>query len=50
MYAFLFTGTINCTVRQNGQVLKKAAYVVISTGVESKNDVLGVWMGEKYCT
>lgn len=46
IYAFLFIDAVHYTVRQDGQVLKKAAYVVIGIDLEGRKDVLGIWIGE----
>ena len=46
VYAFVFIDAVHSTVRQDGQVLKKAAYVVIGIDLEGKKDVLGIWIGE----
>lgn len=45
-YAFVFIDAVHYTVRQDGQVLKKAAYVVIGIDLEGRKDVLGIWIGE----
>ncbi|OIQ55873.1 transposase, mutator family [Moorella thermoacetica] len=46
VYAFVFIDAVHYTVRQDGQVLKKAVYVVIGINLESKKDVLGIWIVE----
>ncbi len=36
---------LHYSVREDGQVTKKAAYVVIGTGLDGMKDVLGIWLG-----
>lgn len=36
---------VHYSVRDNGIVTKKAAYVAIGTDLEGKKDVLGIWLG-----
>ncbi len=45
-YAFLFMDAIHYKVRQDGQVVSKAAYVVIGVDLDGHKDVLGIWIGE----
>ena len=33
------------SVRDNGTVIKKAAYVIIGKDLEGQKDVLGIWLG-----
>lgn len=46
IYPFVFIDAVHYSVRQDGQVAKKAAYVVIGIDLEGRKDVLGIWIGE----
>lgn len=46
VYPFVFIDAVHYSVRQDGQVVKKAAYVVIGIDLDGKKDVLGIWIGE----
>jgi len=46
IYPFVFIDAVHYSVRQDGQVVKKAAYVVIGIDLDGKKDVLGIWIGE----
>jgi transposase-like protein len=50
VYAMLMLDAIHYSVRDNGIVVKKAAYIAIGTDLEGHKDVLGIWIGatEKY--
>ena len=41
----LVLDAIHYNVRDNGVVVKKAAYVAIGTDLEGRKDVLGIWLG-----
>ena len=45
IYAMVVLDAIHYSVREDGQVTKKAAYVVIGTGLDGMKDVLGIWLG-----
>jgi putative transposase len=45
VYAMLILDAINYKVREDGIVVKKAAYIAIGTDLEGKKDVLGIWLG-----
>jgi putative transposase len=45
VYAMLILDAIHYKVREDGIVVKKAAYVAIGTDLEGKKDVLGIWLG-----
>jgi len=45
IYAMVILDAIHYNVRENGIVIKKAAYVAIATDLEGKKDVLGIWLG-----
>lgn len=44
VYAMVILDAIHYKVRENGIVVKKAAYVAISTDLEGKKDVLDIWL------
>lgn len=46
IYAFVFMDAIHYKVRDNNQVVNKAAYVVIGVTIDGYKDVLGIWIGE----
>ena len=46
VYAMLFLDAIHYSVRVEGVVKKKAAYIAIGTDLEGRKDVLGIWLGE----
>lgn len=45
VYAMVILDAVYYSVRENGIVTKKAAYVAIGTDLEGKKDVLGIWLG-----
>lgn len=45
IYAMLILDAIHYKVREDGIVVKKAAYIAIGTDLEGKKDVLGIWLG-----
>jgi len=45
VYTMVVLDAIHYKVREDGQVTKKAAYVVIGTGLDGMKDVLGIWLG-----
>jgi transposase-like protein len=45
IYAMLILDAIHYKVREDGTVVKKAAYIAIGTDLEGKKDVLGIWLG-----
>lgn len=45
VYAMVILDAVHYSVRENGIVTKKAAYVAIGTDLEGKKDVLGIWLG-----
>lgn len=46
IYAVVFLDAIHFNVRQDGQIVKKAAYMAVGIDLEGKKDVLGMWIGE----
>jgi len=45
VYAMVILDAVHYNVRENGIVIKKAAYVAIGTNLDGKKDVLGIWLG-----
>jgi transposase-like protein len=45
VYAMIILDAIHYKVREEGVVVKKAAYIAIGTDLEGKKDVLGIWLG-----
>jgi len=46
IYTMVFLDSIHYKVRQDGQVINKAAYMVIGIDLDGQKDVLGIWIGE----
>ena len=46
VYAVMFLDAIHYHVRSEGQIIKKAVYIVIGIDLSGKKDVLGMWVGE----
>lgn len=46
IYPFIFLDAIHYKVRDNNQVINKAAYVVVGVTIDGYKDVLGIWIGE----
>src|SRR5579875_1538475 len=46
VYAVVFLDAIHFKVKQEGQVINKAAYMVVGIDLDGKKDVLGIWIGE----
>jgi transposase-like protein len=46
IYAVVFLDAIHFKVKQDGQILNKAAYMVIGIDLDGLKDVLGIWIGE----
>ena len=44
-YSFVFMDAIHYKVREDKQVVIKAAYVVIGINLDGKKEVLGIWIG-----
>jgi putative transposase len=47
VYAVVFLDAIHYKVKQDGQVVNKAAYMVVGIDLDGGKDVLGIWSGEK---
>lgn len=45
IYAMVMLDAIHIKVREEGTVVRKAAYIVIGTDLEGRKDVLGIYMG-----
>ena len=45
VYVHLVLDAVHYSVRDNGTVIKKAAYVIIGKDLEGQKDVLGIWLG-----
>jgi len=45
VYAMVVLDAIHYSVREDGHVTKKAAYVVIGTDLDGMKEVLGIWLG-----
>ncbi len=45
-YAVVFLDAIHFKVKQDGQIVNKAAYMVIGIDLDGHKDVLGIWIGE----
>lgn len=45
MYSFIFLDAIHYKVRDEKQIVNKAAYVVIGVNIDGEKDVLGLWIG-----
>jgi len=46
IYPLLFLDGIVFSVRQDGQLTKKTAYVVYAINLEGMKEILGIWLGE----
>lgn len=46
IYPFVFMDAIHYKVRENHQIVSKAAYVVLGISLDGYKDILGIWIGE----
>lgn len=46
MYPFVFMDAIHFKVRQDNQIVSKAAYIVLGVNKDGLKEVLGIWIGE----
>ena len=46
VYPIVFIDAVHFSVRQDSQVVKKAAYIVLGVDKEGNKDILGMWIGE----
>ena len=44
-YSFVFMDAIHYKVREDKQIIVKAAYVVIGVNLDGEKEVLGIWIG-----
>lgn len=44
-YSFIFIDAIHYKVREDKQIIVKAAYVVIGVNLDVEKEVLGIWIG-----
>lgn len=45
-YPFVFMDAIHYKIRENHQIVTKAAYVVLGINMEGYKEILGIWIGE----
>lgn len=45
IYPFIFMDAIHYKVRDSGQIVNRAAYIIIGVNIEGYKDVLGIWAG-----
>lgn len=45
MYSFVFMDAIHYKVREDKQIVVKAAYVVLGVNMDGEKEVLGIWVG-----
>lgn len=46
VYAIVFLDALHCSVRKDGQVVKKAVYIALGITLEGFKEILGMWIGE----
>jgi transposase-like protein len=46
VYPFVFMDAIHYKVRTDGQIVNRAAYVVMGVNISGNKDILGIWIGE----
>lgn len=46
IYPFVFMDAIHYKVRTDGQIVNRAAYVVMGVNISGNKDILGIWIGE----
>lgn len=46
VYPIVFIDAVHFSVRQDNQIVKKAAYIVLGIDSEGTKDILGIWVGE----
>ena len=44
-YPFIFMDAIHYKIRENHQIISKAAYVVLGVNTDGYKDILGIWVG-----
>jgi transposase-like protein len=45
VYAVVFLDAIHFKVKQDGQIVNKAAYMAIGVDLDGHKEVLGMWIG-----
>lgn len=46
LYVITYFDAIHYKIRDNGQIVSKAAYTCIGIDIEGKKEILGIWVGE----
>jgi len=46
VYPFIFMDAIYYKIRENHQIVNKAAYIVLGVNLEGYKEILGIWVGE----
>lgn len=46
VYPFIFLDAIHYKIRENHQIITKAAYVVLGVNLDGYKEILGIWVGE----
>ena len=46
VYPFVFLDAIHYKIRENHQIITKAAYVVLGVNLDGYKEILGIWIGE----
>lgn len=46
IYPFVFMDAIHYKIRENHQIVSKAAYVVLGINMDGYKEILGIWIGE----
>ncbi|TWH47273.1 IS256 family transposase [Sporomusa sp. KB1] len=46
VYPFIFLDAIHYKIRENHQIITKAAYVVLGVNLDGYKEILGIWIGE----
>jgi len=46
VYPFIFLDAIHYKIRENHQIVTKAAYVVLGVNLDGYKEILGIWIGE----
>lgn len=46
VYAIVFLDALHCSVRKDGQVVKKAVYIALGITLEGFKEIIGMWIGE----
>ncbi|WP_324609414.1 transposase [Anaerosinus massiliensis] len=46
IYPFIFMDAIHYKIKENHQIVTKAAYVILDITLDGSKDILGIWIGE----